>query len=538
MAWIRNFILFAFWGFLCLALKAEIVINEVCYDPVGSDEGWEWIELYNNGSTSVQLEGAKILSGGSSFTLQYTFPFFELRPHRYLLIGGASILNAQLYYNFSFQNGGSETDGIRYVSPEGTYTDTVLYDSPNTNQLFDDHNLAGTHFAPDVPAGYSLARIYDGYDTDNCETDFIAEAKPTPGLPNRIHCDYALGTYSVLRENNYVELDLWLKNLSFLVPILSAELTITQNNELLAQQAIAPIPALDSLLVNLAFFCASSPLTVKLSLVDDPDSTNNVLLVPLNPEMEEGIYINEFLANPESGNQEWIEIYGAQISQGTYYIADSSTSQIRFSLPATSGYYVICREPDDLIWRYPECPAASIILAESWTYLNNAGDCLVLKNETGTLDSLNYSGEEIIKGVSRERVTADSTVFWQNCYSEIGGTPGLPNSSMPQTELPDLGKVVLSGSPCNAKAGEKISLAYNFPSATNRITCNIYDLNGRKISTVADYALVNAAGVLYWNGCKQDGNFAPRGLYIVLWESQNAGGGKIMRKQFTAVLKG
>jgi hypothetical protein len=176
-------------------------------------------------------------------------------------------------------------------------------------------------------------------------------------------------------------------------------------------------------------------------------------------------------------------------------------------------------------------------LAESWTYLNNAGDCLVLKNETGILDSLIYSGEEIIKGVSRERVTADSTVFWQNCYSEIGGTPGLPNSSMPQTELPDLGKVVLSGSPCNAKAGEKISLAYNFPSATNRITCNIYDLNGRKICTVADYALVNAAGVLYWNGCKQDGNFAPRGLYIVLWESQNAGGGKIMRKQFTAVLK-
>lgn len=76
MAWIRNFILFAFWGFLCLALKAEIVINEVCYDPVSNDEGWEWIELYNNGSTSVQLEGAKILSGGSSFTLQYTFPFF------------------------------------------------------------------------------------------------------------------------------------------------------------------------------------------------------------------------------------------------------------------------------------------------------------------------------------------------------------------------------------------------------------------------------------------------------------------------------
>jgi len=248
--------------------------------------------------------------------------------------------------------------------------------------------------------------------------------------------------------------------------------------------------------------------------------------------------INEFLANPESGNQEWIEIYGDQIAQGTYYIADNSTSKIRFVLPAISGYFVICQNPDALLLRYPECPAGSIILAESWTYLNNDGDCLVLKNETGTLDSLIYTGEEIIKGVSRERVLVESTVIWQNCYNAKGGTPGLPNSIMPQTELPDLGKVVLTGSPCDAKAGEKIALAYNFPSATNRITCNIYDLSGRKICSVADYILVNAAGVIYWNGCKQDGNFAPRGLYIILWEAQNADGGKIMRKQFTAVLKG
>ncbi|HQJ96707.1 MAG TPA: lamin tail domain-containing protein, partial [Candidatus Cloacimonas sp.] len=150
MTWLRSFILFTLGVFFGLSLKAEIVINEVCYDPVGSDEGFEWIELYNNGSTGIQLEGAKILSGGSSYAVQYTLPFFELRPHRYLLIGGASLFTAQLNYNFSFQNGGSETDGICYVSPDGTYTDTVLYDSPNSNQLFDDHNLAGTHFAPDV----------------------------------------------------------------------------------------------------------------------------------------------------------------------------------------------------------------------------------------------------------------------------------------------------------------------------------------------------------------------------------------------------
>jgi len=538
MNWIRIFILIAFGELFCFALKAAIVINEVCYDPAGSDEGFEWIELYNNGSTSIQLEGAKILSGGSSYALQYTLPFFELRPHRYLLIGGEALITAQLYNAFSFQNGGSETDGIRYVSPDGTYTDTVLYDAPNIYQLLDDHDCPGVNFAPDVPAGYSLARIYDGWDTDNCETDFIPEAQPTPGLANRLHCDYALGTYNILQENNSVELDLCLRNLSPFVPLLSAELTITQNNILLAQQAIAPISAGDSLRVNLSFTCNSSPLTVLLSLEDDPDSTNNVLLIPLNSDIQDFLYINEFLANPEAGNQEWIEIYGEQIAQGTYYLADNSTSQIRFTLPAASGYFVICQNPDALLLRYPECPAGSIILAESWTYLNNDGDCLVLKNDAGTLDSLNYPGEEIIKGVSRERVLVDSISIWQNCYSAKGGTPGLPNSTIPQTELPAPGKVTLTGSPCDAKKGEKIALTYHFSSPENRITCNIYDLRGSKICSIADYALVNASGVLYWNGCNQNGTFAPRGLYIILWEAQNASGGKITRKQLTAVLKG
>ena len=34
---------------LAALLPAAIVINEVCYDPDGNDEGYEWVELYNNG---------------------------------------------------------------------------------------------------------------------------------------------------------------------------------------------------------------------------------------------------------------------------------------------------------------------------------------------------------------------------------------------------------------------------------------------------------------------------------------------------------
>jgi hypothetical protein len=136
-----------------ILLDAEIVINEVCYDPQGPDSGYEWIELYNNGNEDINLQGAKILCGGRTFQLVYELPSFILRAHRFLLIGESQITQAQLITPLGFQNGGAETDGIRYVSPDGTYTDTILYDSPNTNQLPDDTGVTGSAFAPDVPEG-------------------------------------------------------------------------------------------------------------------------------------------------------------------------------------------------------------------------------------------------------------------------------------------------------------------------------------------------------------------------------------------------
>lgn len=53
--------------------SSAIVINEIMYDPVGSDNATntEWVELYNTASTPVNLEGYKVQVG--SFDL-FTFP--------------------------------------------------------------------------------------------------------------------------------------------------------------------------------------------------------------------------------------------------------------------------------------------------------------------------------------------------------------------------------------------------------------------------------------------------------------------------------
>jgi len=171
--------IFVFLYNLLFALK----INEVLYDPIGSDTGNEWIEIYNSGNTEANLLGWKIYSGGD-FELDYTFGDLLLKPNSYLLIGGANVKNCDINFDFSFQNGGSSTDGIKLESPDGLYCDVLLYDTPNSDNLLIEDRTIGCLFAPDVSSGKSLARVKDGVDSDNSQNDFYECSVLTPGLSN------------------------------------------------------------------------------------------------------------------------------------------------------------------------------------------------------------------------------------------------------------------------------------------------------------------------------------------------------------------
>ncbi len=54
-------------------IAQNVVINEVLYDPDGTDTGYEWIELFNAGDQSVNLENWKIQKAGPEFVLSWTF---------------------------------------------------------------------------------------------------------------------------------------------------------------------------------------------------------------------------------------------------------------------------------------------------------------------------------------------------------------------------------------------------------------------------------------------------------------------------------
>ena len=196
----KYFIILLLLHFLVILHSQNVVINEVLYDPEGTDDGYEWIELYNAGEQTVDLENWHIESAGLSFVQFFTFDSYSFSPHTYLLIGEEFVQNADITAVLDLQNGGSTTDGIRLVSSDLQYTDTVLYDSPNTNELPDDISNPGEFFAPDVSSGNSLARKHDGEDTGNCENDFFECIESTPGNENFYPIDLAV-FYLIITQN-------------------------------------------------------------------------------------------------------------------------------------------------------------------------------------------------------------------------------------------------------------------------------------------------------------------------------------------------
>ena len=523
---------------LCSLLSARVVINEVCYDPSGADNGKEWIELYNASERSVDLAGCKIYSGGVRFRKDFEFPYYVLRPHRFLLIGGTEVPNAHFVHNFSFQNGGSVSDGICFVNADSSYTDTVIYDSPNDNLLWDDNGFPATSCAEDAPEGCSLARVCDGWDTDQSGDDFIVEALPTPGLPNHVYADYALSDPILTSFENAQKLQLTVVNLSAYKPGAMAELLIYQDEQLLHSEEIAPLASGESRIVEVWLQGAYRLLFARLDLEDDPNLANNSLYISALGSEAWPPLINEIFPAPLPGKQEWIELYApaAATDRAEYVLIDSGNHRIPFSLPGIPGYFVLCRDRDSLLQDYPDCPPLAVIEVSNWAVLNNDGDSLTLWDsaEENVLDAMVYTAAQAVSGLALQRIIApDESVLWR-----VGKpNPGQENT-IHQNELPEQDeRLKVLGSPCDPHKAEVITISYNLPDPSNRVNCTIYDLKGRLVKQLAEHTLVESRGLLSWNGHKQNGNYAGRGLYIILWESQSTSGGKVISKQLTAVIR-
>jgi hypothetical protein len=140
--------------------SSQIVINELVSDPVTGND--EWVELYNAGTTTVDVTGWFLVEGGGSVT-----------PLTGVIDAGSFKLVEGIVG--SLNNPG---DSVILKNTNGDGVDSVVYGD------WDDGNTSDN--APMTVDPQSLARIADGIDTNVDSVDFKVTTKPTPTSGNVI----------------------------------------------------------------------------------------------------------------------------------------------------------------------------------------------------------------------------------------------------------------------------------------------------------------------------------------------------------------
>lgn len=419
-------------------LYADIVINEIMIDPVGADEGYEWIELYNNSDEAVDLSGWKIQSAGTSFITNYTISDYIISPYDFLLIAEEYVPNADLYANLSFQNGGSASDGIRIISHDLSYTDTFIYDRPNINNLADDVNDPAIEMFSAIETGKTVARKTDGFDS-NCINDWQIANVATPGASNTDYIDIKIGAVSIDITDNYVNISIFIHNLSTTyVPASTMYLELIIDNNIYDLQPIGEFGSenfinLSTRISNLS--TGIHNLKIKAHCMNDIDMSNNAFecnfLIGESP-----VYLNEVMHSPLTGKPEWIELYNqsdSTIVLDDMLIVDLSGSKTRcFGEINSREYKVLCPDKVQLLQNYPFLTENQVIQTYSWAALNNNGDAIVLYLEGDVpADSMAYGTNSTPKGVSLERQLLGDEIVWQTSQAPYGATPGMANTGQP-----------------------------------------------------------------------------------------------------------
>ena len=122
----KNILLLPLALLLCLHASAQIVINEIMYNPPESGtDSLEYIELYNNGNSAVNLENHTMVG------VNLTFPSVVIAPGAYQVIAVKSAAMQSVFGVSAIQwtSGGLSNSGetVALISPNGDTLDKVSY---------------------------------------------------------------------------------------------------------------------------------------------------------------------------------------------------------------------------------------------------------------------------------------------------------------------------------------------------------------------------------------------------------------------------
>lgn len=156
------------------ASDGALLISEVFYDVDGSDNGTEWVELFNGTDTAIDLSGFSLGYGGLNNTNGTYQLSGTIEPGGCIVVGGATSNadNGDPVYDLAqdfrpdLQNSGNDADVVglynapaNVINADSTPIDAVIYGAENTNGLLDETGNFGAVDVDDAPEGQSIERV-------------------------------------------------------------------------------------------------------------------------------------------------------------------------------------------------------------------------------------------------------------------------------------------------------------------------------------------------------------------------------------------
>ena len=540
------------------------VINEVLYDPEGSDSGSEFVELITLGAEPVCLEGWSLRAGdgaapGAWRTIWEGTPGDTLRPGRVFLIAEPEVEGADVATKLALQNG---PDCCALVF-DGRDADVVGWGEHEFPEYYEGNP------APDVSSGHSLARVPDGADGGDNSVDFVDCPKPTPGRRNVLERDMSFGPEPIKISPTNPEAH---DPVTVRATVVNTGLGAGRSDQLtllirirrldggvqvFGTETPFALAAGDTAVPDAVWRPASDGafgVEALLAFEGDQDTTGNradsYVRVGAGPAI-----VNEIMYDPDAGG-EWIEILNKTesfLSLSGWSVVDRAGG--RAVLPAHAllspgGYLVVAQDSVGLVGSFTGLGLESVVgsYAGRWPSLNNSdgadgiADVVALYDSVGVLSDLAVYGESLGAGMglSLERVRADliggRSDNWCPSGGLSGATPGRENSVRAGGGT---GGGVLKIEPelIDAAGGAgRAAVNYSLPFRPSRLELSVYSMNGREVAKLMDRGEGPSKGTVLWDGRGMQGRSLAAGAYILLLVADGEGGKRTEAKA-VAVLK-
>jgi lamin tail-like protein/flagellar hook capping protein FlgD len=532
---------------------ADLVLNEVLYDPDGADQGYEFVEIWNPDTVAVSLEGVRIESGDGSrpgvWTLVYAgAPGDSVPPRHSFLVSGTALLSA-------IQNG---PDALR-LSRAGVTLDLLGYGDLTSAELYEGAPAA------DAPSGASLARVEDGRDSGTNAADWAPESDPTPGLPNHpdVRLSIARGSAGLAPEvpwpGDATTVRVAVRNLGRLdVPAGRWRLEVSMRAAPEGSAwSDAPVAVCAGFSIasgeSVSAACAlTPPLPGRFDLrviLRDLESVAGGLLpavadtVVIRARSTAGPLVINEIAFRDGGAGEWVELIAREDIPDVGIFALSDAAGRAYAIdrgaaprPVRAGELLVVAES-------PELVRASYALAESlvlgcrggWPALNDSDGEDGFADRVRVLDSLGiaadavpYRSEYAERDGSIERLgttlSSASAGSWSETIDPRGGTPGRPNSMQaPGAGAASTGAFILASSrvlrrPPGAPVAPVV-LAFGAEARGKRVRVLVHDLLGRTRRLLLDGQRVLGEAAFVWDGRDDAGAPVAAGTYVVRAEA-------------------